>query len=129
MIAGPVGWMLPWNASPTLEVSWRTRRKFRIATTITATASNWRTRRIMVPNQAAAGAAGGCFDIGWWNARRLRDRILRQVALHRGLAREVDPTLSVDLGHDDHDLVADGDDVLDRRDVVVGQLADANEAF
>ena len=37
--------------------------------------------------------------------------------------------LAVDLGHDDHDLVADGHDVLDGRDVVVGELADADQAF
>ena len=46
------------------------------------------------------------------------------------LAGEVDPALAVDLGHDDHhDLVADGHDVLDGRHVVVGELADPDEAF
>src|SRR5439155_13746503 len=56
-------------------------------------------------------------------------RFLREVALHRRLAREIDAALAVDLGHDDHDLVANGHDVLDRGHVVVGQLTDANEAF
>src|SRR5215213_8093559 len=51
------------------------------------------------------------------------------MALHRRLAREVDPPLPVDLGDDDHDFVADGHDVLDGRYVVVGELADADEAF
>src|SRR3954454_19349761 len=49
--------------------------------------------------------------------------------LHRSLAAEVDAALAIDLGDDDHDLVADGHDVLDRRDVVVRELADPDEAF
>src|SRR5450759_5230888 len=52
-----------------------------------------------------------------------------QVALHGCLAREVDPALAVDLDHHNHDLVADRDNVLDGRDVVVGQLADPDQAF
>src|ERR1035437_7247396 len=59
---------------------------------------------------------------------RLRRRA-SQVALHRGLAGEIDATLAVDLGHYDHDLVAYRDHVLDRGDVVVGQLADPDQAF
>ena len=55
--------------------------------------------------------------------------ILGQVALHRRLAGQVDPALAVDLDDDHHDLVADGHDVLDGRHVVVGELADADEAF
>ena len=51
------------------------------------------------------------------------------VPLHGGLAAEVDATLAVDLDDHDHDLVADLDHVLDGRDMVVSQLADANEAF
>ena len=51
------------------------------------------------------------------------------MALHRGLAREVDPALAVDLGDHHHDLVADRDDVLDGRHVVVGELADPDQAF
>src|SRR5688572_4884146 len=57
------------------------------------------------------------------------NRFLCEVALHGRLAREVDPTLAVDLGDDNHDLVADGHDVLDGRHVVVGELADPDEAF
>src|SRR4249919_686133 len=57
------------------------------------------------------------------------DGLLREVALHGRLARQVDPTLAVDFEDDDHDLVADGHDVLDGRNVVVGQLADPDEAF
>src|SRR6185295_15185152 len=41
----------------------------------------------------------------------------------------VDASLTVDLHDDDHDLIPDGDDVLDRRHVIVGQLADADEAL
>src|ERR1035437_1989593 len=52
-----------------------------------------------------------------------------QVALHGCLAREVDPALAVDLDHHNHDLVADRDNVLDGRDVVVGQLADPDQAL
>src|SRR5450759_268859 len=52
-----------------------------------------------------------------------------QVALHGRLAREVDPALAVDLDHHNHDLVADRDNVLDGRDVVVGQLADPDQTF
>src|SRR4029078_12316990 len=57
------------------------------------------------------------------------DGVLGEVALHRGLARQVYATLAVDLGHDDHHLVADGHHVLDGRHVVVGELADADQAF
>ena len=57
------------------------------------------------------------------------DRFLGEVALHGRLAREVDAALAIDLDHDDHHLVADGHDVLDGRHVVVGELADADEAF
>src|SRR5690348_1211742 len=57
------------------------------------------------------------------------DARLGQVALHCRLARQVDATLAIDLGHDDHDLVADRYDVLDRGHVVVGELADAHQAF
>ena len=49
--------------------------------------------------------------------------------LHRGLAGQVDAALAVDLDDDDHDLVADGHDVLDGRHVVVGELADPDEAL
>src|SRR5438876_238948 len=77
-------------------------------------------------NETSRRSPGGSSTCRAWT---LRDRILGQVALHRGLAREVDTTLAVDLGHDDHDLVTDGDDILDGRDVVVGQLADANQAL
>src|SRR5450759_4242134 len=52
-----------------------------------------------------------------------------QVALHGCLAREVDPALAVDLDHHNHDLVTDRNSVLDGRDVVVGQLADPDQAF
>src|SRR5258705_7327023 len=56
-------------------------------------------------------------------------RLLGEMPLHRRLAGQVDPALAVDLHHDDHHLVADGHDVLDGRHVVVGELADADEAF
>ena len=51
------------------------------------------------------------------------------MALHRGLARQVDAALAVDLGDQHLDLVADGHDVLDGRDAVVGQLGDVDQAF
>src|SRR2546426_4958986 len=57
------------------------------------------------------------------------DRFLGEVALHGRLARQVDPALAVDFGDDHHDLVADGHDVLDGRHVVVGELADPDEAL
>src|SRR6185295_12969711 len=57
------------------------------------------------------------------------DRLLGEVALHGRLAREVDPALAIDLDHHDHHLVAHGHDVLDGRDVVVRELADADEAL
>src|ERR1035437_4089102 len=41
----------------------------------------------------------------------------------------VDPALAVDRAHHNHDLVPDRDNVLDGRDVVVGQLADPDQAF
>src|SRR3972149_371540 len=64
------------------------------------------------------------------SARRRRGgRRPRRGALHGGLAREVDAPLAIDLGDDDHDLVADGHDVLDARHVVVGEFADAHEAL
>src|SRR5258705_1450449 len=56
-------------------------------------------------------------------------RLLGEMPLHRRLAGQVDPALAVDLHHDDHHLVADGHDVLDGRHVVVGELADPDEAF
>src|SRR5690349_11521471 len=87
----------------------------------------------------ASDAGSRAISSVWSRRRRLRrqkdlfgaaaDRLLGQVAGHRGFARQVDSALAVDLGHDDHDLVADGYDVLDGRDVVVGELADADEAF
>src|SRR5512146_2422765 len=61
--------------------------------------------------------------------RLSRYRFLGQVALHRGLARQVDAALPVDLGDDDHDLVADRHHVLYGGHVVVGELADAHEPF
>src|SRR4051812_44569058 len=79
-------------------------------------------------SERAAGLTGGSSWLRWDRPWRL-DGVLREVALHGGLAREVDPTLAVDLGDDDHDLVADGHDVLDGRHVVVSELADADEAF
>src|SRR5207247_2656422 len=57
------------------------------------------------------------------------DRPLGEVAIHRRLARQVDPPLAIDLHDDDHHLVADGHDVLDGRHVVVGELADPDEAL
>src|SRR5205823_4241023 len=55
--------------------------------------------------------------------------LLGEVALHRRLAREIDPALAIDLDHHDHHLVADRNDILDRRDVVVGELADPDQTL
>ena len=43
--------------------------------------------------------------------------------------REVDSSSVVDLDHLDHDLVADVDDVLDLVDMVLGELADPDQAL
>src|ERR1035437_1416920 len=54
---------------------------------------------------------------------------LGEVPLHGGLAGQVDPALAVDVGDDNHHLVAHRDHVLDGRDVVVGQLADTDQTL
>jgi len=54
--------------------------------------------------------------------------VTSEMTLHGGLARQVDTALAIDLDDHDHDLVADRDHVLDRGNVVVGQLADSDQA-
>ena len=49
------------------------------------------------------------------------------MSLHRGATREIHPSLTVDFDHHNHDLVADGNLVLDRVDAIVGELADSNQ--
>src|SRR5687768_6258135 len=85
-------------------------------------------------NQKTPAMPGPSLCFGSVGARRaprgLRlDGLLGEVALHGRLAGEVDPALAIDLDHDHHHLVADGHDVLDGGHVVVGELADADEAF
>src|SRR4051812_36868306 len=57
------------------------------------------------------GKPDGSFGVALGRDRGL-DGLLGEVALHGRLAREVDPALAVDFEDDDHDLVADGHDVL-----------------
>src|SRR3990172_8978790 len=76
-------------------------------------------RDVPTARAVLGGADGGAGAYGF----------LRQVSLHGGLAREVDATLAVDLDDHDHDLVTDRHDVLDARHVVVGELADPDEAL
>src|SRR5450432_2822084 len=72
---------------------------------------------------------GGCDVLAGKPASWLgSDGFLGEVALHGRLARQVDPALAVDFGDDNHHLVAYRDHILDSRDVVVGQLADPDEA-
>jgi len=51
------------------------------------------------------------------------------VTLHGGAARQVYTTLAVNFGDHNHDLVANGDLILDGVHTVVGKLADTYEAF
>src|SRR5512143_2551906 len=84
----------------------------------------WRGRRDGRSRRLPGGSARSRRRLG-----RTLCRILGEVALHGRLAGQVDPALAVDLGHHHHHLVADGHDVLDGRHVVVGELADPDEAL
>src|SRR5688500_6929263 len=85
-------------------------------------------------NQKTPAMPGPSLCFGSVGARRaprgLRlDGLLGEVALHGRLAGEVDPARAIDLDHDHHHLVGDGHDVLDGGHVVVGELADPDEAL
>src|SRR5664279_6074539 len=89
---------------------------------------DWRARReyTSVPPVSRGHANGDGRPV---RGRARRWSALGEVPLHGGLAGQVDPALAIDLGHHDHHLVTDRDHVLDRGNVIVGQLADTDEAL